>query len=111
MKLNELLKVTQYLQKYKSITSIGRVDDTIIKIVFDKGEVLFFDMRRGDSHIFKKKDYKRAKLFQAPFDVVLYKRFNRSHINSFEVVKGNRILRLHVSANSSYKAQSTILQF
>ena len=111
MKLNELKEVTKYLQKYNSITSIGRVDDTIIKIVFNKGEVLFFDMKRGDSHIFKKEDYKRAKLFQAPFDVVLYKRFNRSHIDSFELVEGNRILRLHVSANSSYKAQSAILQF
>ena len=111
MKLNELLEVTQYLQKYKSITSIGRVDDSVIKIVFDKGEVLYFDMKRGDSHIFKKEDFKRAKLFQAPFDVVLFKRFNRSHIDSFEVTKGNRILRLHVSANSSYKAQSTVLQF
>ena len=110
MKLNELLEVTQYLQKYKSITSIGRVDDNIIKIVFEKSEALFFDMKRGDSYIFKKDDFKRAKLFQAPFDVVLYKRFNRSHIDFFEVVKNNRILRLHVSANSSYKAQSTILQ-
>lgn len=111
MKLNELLQVTKYLQKFKSITSIGRVDDTIIKIVFDKGEVLFFDMRRGDSHIFKKDEFQRAKLFQAPFDVVLYKRFNRSHIDSFEVSEGNRILRLSVSANSSYKSQSTVLQF
>ncbi len=111
MKRNELLEVTKYLQKYRSITSIGRVEDSIIKIVFNKDEAIFFDMKRGDSHIFKKEHFRRAKLYNAPFDVILYKRFSRSHINSLEVVEGNRILRLHVSSNSSYKAQSTILQF
>ena len=111
MKRNELLEVTKYLQKYRSITSIGRVEDSIIKIVFDKGEVLFFEMKRGDSHIFKKEHYRRAKLYNAPFDVILHKRFARSHIESFEIAKGNRILRLRVSSNSSYKAQSTTLQF
>ncbi len=111
MKRNELIEVTQYLKKYKSISTIGRVDDSIIKIVFARGEVLFFDMKRGDSHIFKKEHFKRAKLYNAPFDVILHKRFGRSHIESFELVEGNRILRLHVSSNSSYKAQSTILQF
>lgn len=111
MKRNELIEVSKYLQKYKSISTIGRVEDNIIKIVFDKGEILFFDMKRGDSHIFIKEHFKRAKLYNAPFDVILHKRFGRSHIDSFEVVEGNRILRLHVSANSSYKAQSSILQF
>jgi len=111
MKRNELIEVTQYLQKYRSISTIGRVEDSIIKIVFDRGEVLFFDMKRGDSHIFKKEHYKRAKLYNAPFDVLLYKRFGRSHIESLEVADGNRILRLNVSSNSSYKAQSTVLQF
>lgn len=111
MKRNELIEVTKYLQKYKNISSIGRVEDSIIKIVFDKGEVLFFDMKRGDSHIFKKEHFRRAKLYNAPFDVLLHKRFGRSHIDSFELLDGNRILRLHVSSNSSYKAQSTILQF
>jgi len=111
MKLNELIEVAQYLQKFKSITTISRVEDSIIKIVFDKGETLFFNMKRGDSHIFKKEHFRRAKLYNAPFDVILHKRFGRSHIESFEVSKGNRILRLHVSSNSSYKAQSTILQF
>ena len=111
MKLNELIELTKYLQKYKSVTTIGRVEDSIIKIDFDRGEELFFDMKRGDSHVFKKEHFRRAKLYNAPFDVILHKRFGRSHIESFEVAKGNRILRLHVSSNSSYKAQSTILQF
>ena len=111
MKLNELTEVTKYLQKYKSIITIGRVEDSVLKIVFDGGKAIFFDMKRGDSYIFKKEHYKRAKLYNAPFDVILHKRFSRSHIESLHVAKGNRILRLHVSSNSSYKAQSTTLQF
>ncbi|WP_024955057.1 NFACT RNA binding domain-containing protein [Sulfurospirillum arcachonense] len=111
MKRNELIQVTQYLKKFKAVSSIGRVDDSIIKIVFDKGEVLFFDMKRGDSHIFKKDEYRRAKVYNAPFDVVLYKRFNRSSIISLDVSEGNRILRMSVNSNSSYKAQTTTLQF
>ncbi len=110
MKRNELTEVTKYLQQYSSITAVSRVEDSIIKIVFDRGDDIFFDMKRGDSHIFKKEHYKRAKLYNAPFDVLLHKRFGRSHIESLHVVKGNRILRLRVSSNSSYKAQSTVLQ-
>lgn len=111
MKRNELLQVSKYLKQFVSITTIGRVNDSTIKIVFDRDKAIFFDMKRGDSHIFKKEDFKRAKLYNAPFDVILHKRFSRSHIESFEVLEGNRILRLQVSSNSSYKAQSTVLQF
>lgn len=111
MKRNELLHVEKYLQKFSTVSTIYRVDNSTIKIVFDRDEALFFDMKRGDSHIFKKEHFKRAKLYNAPFDVLLHKRFSRAHIDSFEVVKGNRILRLHVGSNSSYRAQSSVLQF
>ncbi len=111
MKRNELLHVAKYLQKFTAISSIYRVQNSTIKIVFDRDETLFFDMRRGDSHIFKKEDFKRAKLYSAPFDIILHKRFSRGHVDSFEVVEGNRILRIRVSSNSSYKAQSAVLQF
>ena len=111
MKYNELIQIAKYLEQYKSISSIGRVEDTIIKITFNRDEVVYFDMKKGDSYIFKKPSHKRAKIYNAPFDVVLYKRFGRSSLNRVEVVENNRVLRLHVDSNSSYKAQKSILQF
>ena len=110
MKYSVLKEIEKYLQKCKSISSIGRVDDTVIKVVFDRDEVLFFEMKKGDSHIFKKEDYKRAKIYNAPFDVVLHKRFARSRIERVELQEGNRVLRIHVESNSSYKSQKSILQ-
>lgn len=111
MKRNELLEVTKYLEKYTQISSINRVQDSVIKITFDKGDELYFNMTKGDSHIFKKDDFKRAKVYNAPFDVILFKRFNRCRIKSLEVPEGNRILRIHVASNSSYKSMETVLQF
>ncbi len=111
MKRNELVEVTKYLSKFKKISAINRVEDSTIKIVFDNKHPLFFDMKKGDSHIFIKDEYKRAKIYTAPFDVILHKRFAASHVDRFEVMEGNRILRIYTTANSSYKSQSTILQF
>ncbi len=110
MKYSVLKEIEKYLQKCKSISTAGRVDDTVIKIVFDRDEVLFFDMKKGDSYIFKKENYKRAKIYNAPFDVVLHKRFARSKIEKVVLLEGNRVLRLHVESNSSYKSQKSILQ-
>ena len=117
MKLNELIEVSTYLQTFSKIHSISRVDDTIIKIVFlphkrtQKSQALFFDLTKGDSHIFIRENFKRAKLYNAPFDVILNKRFANSHINKVEVLEGNRILRFYTSANVSYKSLVSILQF
>lgn len=109
MKRNELLKVCEYLQQFRSISSIGRVDDSVIKIVFNRNDVIFIDLKRGDSHIFKKDDFKRTKIYNAPFDVVLHKRLARSKINSVHVQEGNRILLIEVQAASSYKSINSTL--
>ena len=111
MKRNDLLHVAKYLQTYTSIFLIQRVEDNIIKIAFNNNEILFFDMKRGDSYIFKKEHFRRSKIYNAPFDIMLHKRFSKGHINSLKVEEKNRILTLHVSSNLSYKSQSTILQF
>jgi predicted ribosome quality control (RQC) complex YloA/Tae2 family protein len=110
MKYNELKEVTKYLQNFNSISSIKRVSDTVIKIVFNKDETIFFDMKKGDSHIFKKDSFKRLKIYNAPFDVVLYKRFARSKIEKIELLEANRVLRISVNSSSSYKSLKTTLQ-
>lgn len=111
MKRNELVEVCEYLQQYKSIASIHRVSDSTIKIVFDRDSEFYFDLSKSDSHIFKKDNLQRPKIYNAPFDVLLFKRFARSRISALYVAKNNRILRLLVESNSSYKEMQSILQF
>ncbi len=111
MKRSHLVQIASYLSRYRKIDLIERVEDTIIKIVFDRNELFFFDMKRGDSHIFKTSGYTKVRNYNAPFDVVLKKRFNNAKIEKVEVLEGNRILRIYVNSSSRYKAQKTILQF
>ena len=105
------MQISQYMQKFRNITTIRRVEDTIIEVVFDARESLFFDMKKGGAYIFKKDEYRRAKIYNAPFDVVLRKRFGRASIENISVLEGNRVLRIFVSSDSSYKAQKSCLQF
>ncbi len=90
---------------------IEKVDDTIIKISFDRDEPYYFDMQRGDSYIFKVDSYQRSRDFNSPFDVVLKKRFTNAFIDKIKVLESNRVLQVHVNSSSKYKAQSSILQF
>ena len=111
MKRAILLKTASYLQKYKTIFAIERVGDSIINIVFENKDNLFFDMTKSNSYIFKKDNYFRQKSYQAPFDVVLQKIFTKSTIKDVEVEEGNRILKIFVEANLKYKRELNILQF
>ena len=110
MKHSELICINDYLKQYRKISSIYRVDDSVLRIIFEAGEPLFIDLGRGDSYMFFKEDFKQAKRYTAPFDVLLAKRFSNAKIESMEVEEGNRIWRIGVMASSSYKALRTTLQ-
>ena len=110
MKHSELICINDYLKQYHKISSIYRVDDSVLRIIFEAGEPLFVDLGRGDSFMFFKEDFKQAKRYTAPFDVLLAKRFSNAKIESMEVEEGNRIWRICVLASSSYKAMRTTLQ-
>lgn len=110
MKHSELICINNYLKQYHKISSIYRVDDSVLRIIFEAGEPLFIDLGRGDSYMFFKEDFKQAKRYTAPFDVLLGKRFSNAKIESMEVEEGNRIWRICVLASSSYKALRTTLQ-
>ena len=110
MKHSELICINNYLKQYHKISSIYRVDDSVLRIIFEAGEPLFIDLGRGDSYMFFKEDFKQAKRYTAPFDVLLGKRFSNAKIESMDVEEGNRIWRICVLASSSYKALRTTLQ-
>jgi len=111
MKLSHLKQIKGYLKNFKKISAIYRVSDTIIKIAFDKNDEIYFEMQRSNSKIFKCKSYSRSKVYNAPFDVVLSKRFNRANILSVELVNEDKILRFKTSLSSAYKEEITFLQF
>ncbi len=104
------MQIAQYLQDFKRISAIERVDDNILKIVFDRKKALFFDLRRGDSCVFLKDNFKKAKIYKAPFDIVLSKKFTNSIIENISVLKDDRILQIRVVSNSKYKSENSILQ-
>jgi predicted ribosome quality control (RQC) complex YloA/Tae2 family protein len=110
MKFSHLKQIVDIMQDFKNINAIYRVNDTTIKIAFDRDDTMYFDMQKGEPYIFTCKDYKRSKIYQAPFDIVLAKQFNRSFIQKIELYNSDKILRIHTSQSSSYKESSAILQ-
>jgi predicted ribosome quality control (RQC) complex YloA/Tae2 family protein len=110
MKYQELIVINDFLQRYKKVSSIHRVDDSVLRILFESGEALFVDLGRNDSFMFYKSDFKQSKRYSAPFDVLLNKRFANAKIESMSVEENNRIWRLCTLAASSYKALRTTLQ-
>lgn len=110
MKYKELVIINDYLQSYRKISSIFRVDDSVLRLLFESGEALYVDLGRNDSYMFYKSDFKQSKRYNAPFDVLLNKRFANAKIESMVVEEGNRIWRICVLASSSYKALRTTLQ-
>ncbi|MDD3504956.1 MAG: NFACT family protein [Sulfurimonas sp.] len=98
------------MQKFKKISAIYRVSDTIIKVVFDRDDELYFEMQRSNSRIFKCASYARSKVYNAPFDVLLAKRFNRANILHIELFGGDKIVRFKTSVASAYKEEITYLQ-
>jgi len=111
MKLSHLKQICTYLQKFKKISAIYRVSDTVVKIGFDKNDELYFNMQRSNSSIFKSPSFSRSKVYNAPFDVVLAKRFNRSNILGIELLNDDKIIRFKTSIASAYKEELTYLQF
>jgi predicted ribosome quality control (RQC) complex YloA/Tae2 family protein len=86
------------------------VSDSILKVAFDKRDDIYFNMTRSNSSIFKCEEYPRSKVYNAPFDVIIAKRFNRSNILDIELLNGDKILRIKTSIASAYKEEITYLQ-
>ena len=110
MKLSHLKQIVEYLQKFTKISAAHRVNDTTVKIVFDKSDAIYFNMQRSNSSIFKCEAYPRSKVYNAPFDVILAKRFNRSNILGIELLNGDKIIRIKTALSSAYKEEITYIQ-
>lgn len=111
MRFSYLEQIVDYMKRFDHIVAAYRYDDSGIRIVFDRNNSWNFDMQRGNSTISIGEGNHRGKVYQAPFDILLAKRFNRSTIQSVEMFNSDKIIRLTVSTSGSYKSETTILQF
>ena len=111
MKLSHLKQIKVYLENFSKISAIYRVTDTIVKVAFDKNDEIYFNMQRSSSSMFKCNSFARSKIYNAPFDVVLAKRFNRANILGMELLNGDKIIRVKTSIASAYKEEITYVQF
>lgn len=110
MKLSHLRQIVDYMQSYKQITAAYRISDTQIHLIFDRDTIWAFEMKRGESTIFIAGTSERGKVYQAPFDVLLAKRFGRSSIESVTLHNDDKIIRIQVCQSGSYKSSATLLQ-
>lgn len=111
MKHYILDKLAQHLNGFKTIHYIKRVTNNTICIEFNDQKVFYFDMSKGNSTVYMK-DGKSSgnKNFNAPFDVLLQKRFANSKVTKVYLRDEDKVLNIEILSRSSYKKQITILQ-
>jgi len=111
MKYFILKKLTKHLNTYKNIKYIKRVDNNTLKIEFNNQNIYYFDLPKGNGTIYKKNNNDNIKKdFNAPFDVLLHKRFSSSNIKNIKLLNDDKIIHIEVQSKSAYKTETTILQ-
>lgn len=110
MKFALLELIYDRFNNFRNIDTIKRIDNNILKITFDKNNHYFIDLVKGNSMIYKKDGFQNNKDFNAPFDILLAKRFSNAKIDKIYLLGQDKILRFCVHSSNSYKKLSTILQ-
>ena len=111
MKYYILKKLTEHLKNYRNIKYIKRTDNNTLKIEFNNQNIYYFDLPKGNGNIYKKDNNDNIKKdFNAPFDVILHKRFTSSNIKSVKLLNDDKIIHIEVQSKSAYKTETTILQ-
>ncbi|MDR0762836.1 MAG: NFACT RNA binding domain-containing protein [Campylobacteraceae bacterium] len=112
MKYYELLKCAEFLQNFKHINSIIRVEDSTLKIDF-QGLAIYASLKKRESSLFMCHRFISAKRYRAPFDTILAKRFTNAAVESLSVSPNDRVLTIKVRQKNSYKmtASTLLLEF
>lgn len=107
-----LKNIVEYLLvKAQFIKIIRRIDNNIIIIEFNNSNIIYFDLTKSNSMIFKSKEKLASKKeFQAPFDVVLQKRFTNAKIENIFLLNDDKVIRFITNSSNSYKKEISILQ-
>ncbi|BAF70774.1 NFACT RNA binding domain-containing protein [Nitratiruptor sp. SB155-2] len=109
MKYKELREIVKYLEQFRHLNDIARVDDNVLRAVFDKEEI-FFDLNRSKNLIYMRDDFVKTRFYNAPFDKMLAKKCKKSLIERIELDENDKIVRIHCRKKGSYKEESAILQ-
>jgi predicted ribosome quality control (RQC) complex YloA/Tae2 family protein len=110
LKFWQLSEITKYLQQFKEIKTIYRIDYKTLQIEFQKNQKIRFHMQRGNSFIYKNLDEVRSEKVFSPFDTLLSSRFQKSKIDKIEMLNGDKILKISVSIANKYKKTTSALQ-
>jgi len=111
MRLNELQAIRDYLKGFKYIKKARRVADNIVELIFEKNKSLFFNMKRGESFIYKTNSTRPPQDYNAPFDNLLHSLFSQSEIVDVSLLNGDRVLKIDVVSKKSYKSKESSIQF
>ena len=111
MKLYILKLLCEKLQQASFMKVATRINDNTIKIIFDKQEEYYFNLNKASNFVYKKdsKD-ELSKVYNAPFDLMLHKKFSGSQIEKIEIVGNDRIIRFYCYKSFAYKSMKSILQ-
>ena len=112
MKFYILKELVTYLKEECNIIKhIKRVENNTICIEFNNKNDIYFDLSKGNSLVYKKRNETfSSKEFAAPFDTLIQKRFYNAKIENITLHNDDKIIRFYVHSKSSYKQLTTVLQ-
>ena len=125
MTLAKVDALARFCACFERLVRIDRVQDMVLRLTLDhchnpelqaalngaKSFDLYLSMVRGKSYAYTSKDAPLSpKHYNAPFDIALSK-LHRSKILSSTLYGDDRILRLELLQQGSYKQSTTIVQF
>ncbi|ACM92176.1 fibronectin/fibrinogen-binding protein [Nautilia profundicola AmH] len=108
MKAFVLKKIARNLKNHKYIKRALRVDENLILMQFDKDRY-YFDLTKGSGDIYINIDYPLSRKFQAPFDIVLEKKFTKAELVDVEAKE--RILTITAKNQNRYKEETVKIRF
>jgi len=103
-----LKKIARELEKHKYIKRALRVDENLILMQFDKDR-FYFDLTKGSGDIYINIDYPLSRKFQAPFDIVLEKKFTKAELVDVEAKE--RILTITAKNQNRFKEETVKIRF
>ncbi len=109
MKQYQLQAVVRHLSTFRRIRRAERVEDNLLRLQFDKGASIGFDLSRGQSAIFDAEGLEAVRRYQAPFDTVLKKRIWGADIVDVSMPHNDRIIRIDTELKGAYKTERSAL--
>jgi len=103
-----LKKIARNLKNHKYIKKALRVDENLILMQFDKDRY-YFDLTKGSGDIYINIDYPLSRKFQAPFDIVLEKKFTKAELVDVEAKE--RILTITAKNQNRFKEETVKIRF